>query len=189
MHEPIAGATRRPQASQRGRQEVALLVHSLEDEAIVSAQLQRTLRGKWAVAKRCHLGVPMAIENHPVLDDGAPFPTLFWLTCPVLLKRVSQLEAGGGMAQLNERLANDPGLKARLTSSVEALRARRDTHAVIEGSGAPPGGGADKVKCLHAHTAQELALPGDPAGALALAATGWPDCQEPCFSVQIGAAG
>ena len=138
------------------------------------------------MAVRCHLGVPMVIENHPV-QNGVPFPTLYWLTCPMLLKRVSHLEAGGVMAALNERIAGAPDLKARLESSIEALRARRDSHAVIEESGAPPGGGPDKVKCLHAHVAQELALPGDPAGALALAATGWPDCREPCVSV-VGAA-
>ncbi len=125
----------------------------------------------------------MVVENHPILEDGAPFPTLFWLTCPVLLKRVSHLEAGGVMASLNEMLASAPELRERLAQSIEALRARRDSHAVIEESGAPPGGGPDKVKCLHAHVAQELASPGDPAGAFALAATGWPDCREACVTV------
>lgn len=125
----------------------------------------------------------MVIENHPVLPNGAPFPTLYWLSCPVLLKRVSHLEADGEMAALNERLSGAPGLRERLVSAVGQLRARRDTHAIIEESGAPPGGGPDKVKCLHAHVAQELAMPGDPVGALALAATGWPDCREACVSV------
>lgn len=124
----------------------------------------------------------MVIENHPV-QNGVPFPTLYWLTCPMLLKRVSHLEAGGVMAALNQKIAGAPDLKERLQSSIDVLRARRDSHAVIEESGAPPGGGPDKVKCLHAHVAQELALPGDPAGALALSATGWPDCREPCVSV------
>jgi len=129
----------------------------------------------------------MVVENHPVLEDGAPFPTLFWLTCPMLLKRVSQLEAGGAMASLNERLNRDSDLKARLVDSIAMLTARRDSHAVIEESGAPPGGGPDKVKCLHAHVAQELALPGDPAGALALSSTGWPDCRVPCVQTADGA--
>lgn len=126
----------------------------------------------------------MVIENHPVLEDGSPFPTLFWLTCPVLLKRISRLESRGDMATLNERLARDPLLGARLEESLTRLRARRDEHAVIEDAGAPPGGGSDKVKCLHAHTAQQLAQPGNPVGALALAETGWPDCRVPCVSVE-----
>lgn len=156
------------------------LEHSRTDADVVSTQLGRTLRGHWAVAKRCHLDVPMVIENHPILEDGSPFPTLFWLTCPVLLKRVSRLESTGEMDALNSRLANEPQLRARLDASLDRLRERRDTHAVIEDAGSPPGGDADKVKCLHAHTAQELVQPGNPAGATALARTGWPDCREPC---------
>ncbi|MGI8775735.1 MAG: DUF501 domain-containing protein [Actinomycetota bacterium] len=159
------------------------LEHSAADEAVVSAQLGRSLRGRWSVARRCHLGVPMAIENHPVLEDGAPFPTLYWLTCPLLLKRVSGLESRGDMAELNRRLAGDASLSARLTGSLERLQSRRDQHAVIEDAGAPPGGGPDKVKCLHAHVAQELAQPGNPVGALTLSGTGWPDCRQACIEV------
>jgi hypothetical protein len=140
------------------------------------------MRGTWQVATRCHLGVPMVIENHPRLPDGAPFPTLFWLTCPMLLKRVSRLEADGYMAHLNQRLATETSLHVRLAASMDRLRARRDEHEVIQDSGSPPGGGPDKVKCLHAHTAAHLALPGNPMGALALAEATWPDCRLPCVT-------
>ncbi len=125
----------------------------------------------------------MVIENHPRLEDGSPFPTLFWLTCPVLVKRVSQLEGRGDMATLNERLADDGSLRARLAIAISDLRHRRDSHDEIDDSGAPPGGGPDKVKCLHAHVAQELVMSDNPVGALSLAETGWPDCREPCVSV------
>lgn len=125
----------------------------------------------------------MAIESHPRLDDGTPFPTLFWLTCPVLSKRAGQLEAAGVMDQLNQRFASDAGAHARMEASVVTLRERRDQHEVIADSGSPPGGGPDRIKCLHAHVAQELALPGDPAGAVALSRAGWPDCRVACFRV------
>jgi hypothetical protein len=124
----------------------------------------------------------MAIESHPRLEDGSPFPTLFWLTCPILVKRASHLESAGWMASLTERLGAEPALQERLASSVDALRARRDSHEVIEESGGPPGGGPDRVKCLHAHLAHELADPGNPVGGLTLAETGWPDCVLPCVS-------
>lgn len=162
------------------------LEHSPDDEAIVSEQIGRSPRGAWAVAARCHLGVPMVIENHPRLDDGAPFPTLFWLTCPLLVKHVSRLEGDGGMTVLNERLAADDGLRSRLEGAIERLRARRDEHQRIDDSGSPPGGDPDRVKCLHVHVAQELAQPPNPVGALALAGTGWPDCRLPCVSVEDG---
>jgi len=125
----------------------------------------------------------MVIENHPRLDDGSPFPTLFWLTCPILVKRVSKLEGEGTMESLNEQLRNDGELRARLASSIEALKARRDSLEVIEDSGAPPGGGPERVKCLHAHTAQDLAQSNNGIGARSLALTGFPDCRAGCYGV------
>jgi hypothetical protein len=125
----------------------------------------------------------MVIENHPRLDDGSPFPTLFWLTCPILIKRVSKLEGEGGMEGLNDELSRDASLRSRLNDAIVELRVRRDSHDVIQDAGAPPGGGPDRVKCLHAHTAQELAERNNPIGARAVAAAGFPDCRVPCYRV------
>lgn len=125
----------------------------------------------------------MVIESYPRLDDGSPFPTLFWLTCPVLVRRVGAIEAAGSMNALNERLARDDHLRRRLADAVERYRRRRDRHEVIEDSGAPPGGGPDRVKCLHAHVAHELVEGRNPVGSSTLADTGYPDCVAPCYSV------
>lgn len=122
----------------------------------------------------------MAIENHPFLEDGTPFPTLFWLTCPMLVKRASQLEGGGWMASLNEELTQNEALHGRLRTAVSHLLDRRDRHARFVDSGAPPGGGPDRVKCLHAHIAHELSDAPNPVGSLALSAVSWPDCRVPC---------
>ena len=159
---------------------MSTLTHTEQDRALVEAQMGRRTRGSWAVVRRCHLGIPMAIESHPVLDDGSPFPTLFWLTCPMLVKRASKLEAAGRMRDLNENLAASPDESSRLGAAIERLRARRDAHAVVSDGGSPPGGGPDRVKCLHAHVAQELADPPNPVGGLVLAQVGWPDCRLPC---------
>ena len=120
------------------------------------------------------------------MEDGSPFPTTFWLTCPILVKRASRLEASGAMARMTERLETDEELRARLGEAIERYRARRDAHLVIRESGGPPGGGPDRVKCLHAHVAHELADPPNPVGALTLAATGWPDCVLPCVLAEDG---
>jgi len=125
----------------------------------------------------------MAIENHPRLEDGSPFPTLYWLTCPILHKRVSTLESEGSMNDVTERLARDPGLRSRLADALERYRAQRDSHEVIQESGGPPGGGPDRVKCLHSHVAHELAGGDNPIGSITLAATMWPDCVAPCVQV------
>lgn len=126
----------------------------------------------------------MVIENHPVLEDGSPFPTLFWLTCPILAKRASGLESSGFMAHVTQ-LANDhPGFRHRLVAAIARYRDRRDSHAVIAESGSAPGGGPERVKCLHAHLADQLAGGANPVGAITLAASEWPDCIEPCVVVK-----
>jgi hypothetical protein len=159
-----------------------LLSHDDDDRRVVEAQLGRPPRGKWVVARRCHLGVPMVIENHPRLDDGSPFPTTFWLTCPLLVKRVSTLESRGALSELTEALGADDVLKKRLRAALERYRVRRDTHEVLDDAGEPPGGGPDRVKCLHAHVAHELADPPNPVGAMALERVGWPDCVVACVA-------
>jgi uncharacterized protein len=123
----------------------------------------------------------MVIESHPRLDDGAPFPTLFWLTCPLLVKRASKLEAAGFMRELTERLATDSSLHARVEIGVARYVARRDALETLEPS-STPGGGPDRVKCLHAHLAHELADPPNAVGGITLAAAGWPDCVAPCVA-------
>ena len=148
------------------------------DEVVVAAQLGREPRGRWTVAARCHLGLPMVIENHPRLDDGSPFPTLFWLTCPVLNKRASRLEAAGFMAELSRRLVSGE-LRDRFALALARYRARRDTHEILEDFDAP-GGGPERVKCLHAHLAHQISDGPNPIGALTLASTGWPDCRTAC---------
>ena len=154
--------------------------HTDGDRALVESQLGRPARGSWRVARRCHLGIPMVIENHPILDDGSPFPTLFWLTCPILVKRASALEASGYMSELTAELARVPGLRARHVDALGRYRDRRNKHEPIADAGASPGGGPDRIKCLHAHTAHELADGPNAIGARALERAGWPDCVVPC---------
>jgi hypothetical protein len=156
------------------------LAHTAEDHAVVEAQLGRRPRGRWAVAARCHLGVVMVIENHPRLEDGRPFPTLFWLTCPVLVKRASRLEAAGRMSDINGRLQRDEAFTRRLERATARYAARRDSHESLEEDDGLPGGGPERVKCLHAHVAHELADPPNPVGGLTLASTGFPDCRSAC---------
>ena len=63
---------------------------------IVEAQLGRPLRSDVFVAKHCPLGLPVVIQVPPILDDGTPFPTMYWLTCPLAQKRIGRLEGLGG---------------------------------------------------------------------------------------------
>ena len=158
------------------------------DEATVAAQLGRAPRGSWSVARRCACGLPQVIETGPHLDDGTPFPTLWWLTCRSLSKAVGRLEAGGWMTAFNERLKTEPPLAEALGASTAAYVARRDARgpsgAIPAPTGHPGGGGMaggrGRVKCLHAHTAHQLMTGDNPVGAAVLALLGWVDPEEPC---------
>jgi uncharacterized protein len=122
------------------------------------------------------------IVNHPRLEDGSPFPTTFWLSCPLLVKRVSALESEGWLARTSDRLAEDRSLRARLATALADYERRRDEMEVISDAGSPPGGGPDRVKCAHAHVAHELVSGMNPIGALALSEIDYPDCLLPCIS-------
>jgi hypothetical protein len=160
-----------------------------EDEAVVAAQLGRVPRGLRAVAHRCPCGLPDVVETAPRLPDGTPFPTLFYLTCPRAAAAISGLEAAGLMRELTARLAADSHLRAAYASAHRDYLARRDAvSAAEELEPLPPGtqsagGMPDRVKCLHALAAHELAAPGtNPLGREALDAAGQWWSHGPCVT-------
>jgi uncharacterized protein len=134
------------------------------DEAAVAAQLGRAPRGLRAVAHRC--GQPDVVETAPRLPDGTPFPTLYYLTCPKAAAAISGLEAAGLMREMTARLLEDEQLRSSYQQAHRDYLARRDAAAFAEGTEPLPdgtqsaGGMPDRVKCLHALAAHELAAPG-----------------------------
>jgi hypothetical protein len=94
------------------------------------------------------------------------------------------MESDGWLAAISERLGGEGELRARLEGAIERYRSQRDERSVISDAGGPPGGGPDRVKCLHAHLAHQLADPPNAVGAIALTEAGWPDCRQPCFQVR-----
>jgi hypothetical protein len=132
-----------------------------------------------AVAHRCPCGLPDVIQTAPRLPGGEPFPTLYYLTCPRACAAASRLEAAGVMRAMTDRLAADPDLaEAYLTAHQDYAR-RRDVVAAAAGveplppGAATAGGMPDRVKCLHALAAHELAAPGiNPLGHEAVLAMG-----------------
>lgn len=151
-----------------------------EDRAAVEAQLGRPPRGLRAVAHRCSCGLPDVVETEPLLEDGTPFPTLFYLTCPRAASAIGTLEANGVMAEMTSRLADDPALAEQYAAAHDDYLARRDAIAVLPG--APGVGGMpSRVKCLHVLVAHELAAPGaNVLGREALDALGDWGSRGPC---------
>jgi len=136
----------------------------------VARQLGREPRGVLAIAYRCPDGEPGVVKTAPRLPDGTPFPTLYYLTHPVLTAAASRLESSGMMREMTERLRHDRRLAARYRRAHEAYLAERDAIEPL-GTAFSAGGMPDRVKCLHVLIAHSLAKgPGvNPLGDEALA--------------------
>ena len=150
-----------------------------EVDGVVAAQLGRAPRAVRGVAHRCPCGLPDVVETAPRLEDGSPFPTLYYLTCPRAAAALSRLESAGMMREMEQRLATEPELRSAMQAAHRDYLARRDAAAAAdEMAPLPPGtqsagGMPERVKCLHALAAHELAVPGaNPLGRDALDAAG-----------------
>jgi hypothetical protein len=128
-----------------------------EDLAVVAEQLHRAPRATRAVAHRCTCGLPDVVQTNPRLDDGTPFPTLYYLTCPRAASAIGRLEASGLMREMTRRLADDPELAARYRAAHEDYLARRDALEPL-GTTVTAGGMPTRVKCLHVLVAHALAV-------------------------------
>ena len=129
-----------------------------DDTVAVTWQLGRIPRGVVGVAHRCPCGDPDVVVTAPRLPDGTPFPTLYYLTCPIASAAVGTLESSGLMRQMEARLAGDPELASSYRAAHDSYLAERAAIEVVaEIDGISAGGMPDRVKCLHVLTAHALA--------------------------------
>lgn len=136
---------------------------SLNDDVRVEALLGRAPRAAYEVVVRSGDGGPVVIRNAPLLADGTPMPTRYWLVGATERDAVSRLEATGGVRAAEAAVA--PGL---LADAHQRYAAERDADLPIGHLGPKPAGGVGGtrrgVKCLHAHYAWFLAGGDDPVG-------------------------
>jgi hypothetical protein len=147
-----------------------------DDVRVVSTQLGRPARGVVGVGARCVCGAPVVVVTAPRLDDGTPFPTLYYLTHPEATREASRLEAAGKMVEYQQRLAEDPDAKARyLDAHHSYIHSREQIEVVDEIRGISSGGMPQRVKCLHALLAHAIAVgPGvNPVGDWAYEDSSW----------------
>jgi len=150
-------------------------VISPSDRAAIEAQLDRPIRGALDVAHRCSCGQPTVVLTAPRLEDGTPFPTTFYLTCPKLTGAIGTLEANGVMHELQDELESDPELAAQYQKAhTHYLATRSALGEVPEIAGISAGGMPNRVKCLHVLVGHSLAAgPGvNPLGDRVLAMLG-----------------
>jgi hypothetical protein len=129
----------------------------------VAELLGRDPGGDFVVVLRRPDGRPVVIANEPLLRDGTPMPTRYWLVDPDIRSRVGRLEAAGGV---DEAEASVPPVL--LAEAHARYAAERDALVPPGWTGPRPSGGVGGtrigVKCLHAHVAWWLAGGDDPVG-------------------------
>lgn len=148
-------------------------VRAVDDRTIVEHQLGRPPRAFLRVAVRCPFERPAVTEQAPFDEDGHPFPTQFYVTCPHLVAAISRIEATGGVERWTQAAREDPVLARSLDDAhAEQRRLRPELPAGIGGSTR-----RGSLKCLHAHAAFALARPGYELGDRILAEVPalWPD--------------
>ena len=146
------------------------------DVAALTVLLGREPRGNFDVVVRDAAGAPVVIRNSPLLGDGTPMPTRFWLVDPGLVTRVARIESAGGV-----RAAEAAVDAAELQDAHDRYAAERDAAVPVDHEGPRPhdgvGGTRRGVKCLHAHYAWHLAGGDDPIGRWVAAALAEEDAQ------------
>ena len=134
-----------------------------DDLTVVASLLGREPAGDFEVVVRDSSGAPAVIRNAPILGDGRPMPTRYWLVDDNLRRLVARLESEGGVRAAEA--AVDAG---ELAEAHARYAAERD--AAVPGGHQGPrpsagvGGTRRGVKCLHAHYAWHLAGGDDPVG-------------------------
>ena len=155
------------------------------DSRIVQQQIGRKLRSDSEVSCRCHLDIPVVIKVPPKLNDGTPFPTTYWLTCPMYNKKIGSLESQGLIKELDKELENNPDLKEKWQSRQKSYQAEREELA--NDNSRPQarggvGGATESIKCLHSHTADELSTGKNIIGKIVVESIGSFNCEEACIN-------
>ena len=129
----------------------------------VTELLGRRPQGDFTVVVRRPDGMPRVVRNAPLLHNGTPMPTRYWLVDPDDIIEVSRLEAAGGVDTAEREVD-----KAALDAAHAAYAAERDAQIAPTHTGPRPYGGVAGtrrgVKCLHAHYANWLVGNVDPVG-------------------------
>ena len=136
---------------------------SSADHSRVCELIGREPRGDYLIVVRNTAGDPVVLRNAPLLHDGTPMPTLYWLIGPHEVREVSRIEADGGVNEVEAFI----GLE-RIADIHRRYAAERDADIPSDHAGPAPFGGVGGtrtgVKCLHAHFAWWLAGGDDAIG-------------------------
>ena len=129
----------------------------------VEALLGRAPQADFEVVVRDADGLPVVIRNAPLLDDGTPMPTRYWLVGAHDRTVIGRLESSGAIDRAEAEIDPD-----ELAAAHAAYAAERDAAIPPGHEGPVPTGGVGGtrrgIKCFHAHWAWHLAGGDDPVG-------------------------
>src|SRR5437763_1504323 len=92
-----------------------------DEVATVTRLLGRKPRSRFDVVVRGVAGGPVVIRNEPLLDDGTPMPTRYWLVDAELSAKVRRLEPVGGVRREFRQVMNIGGVeRVRMTATSAA---------------------------------------------------------------------
>ncbi len=156
------------------------------DRDVIARQLHREPRNLTGVARRCPRQCPQVVVNHPLPQeehDASYFPTVFWLTCPAAVRRISRIEERGYIRRIQDSVQNSRDffhdlrdahleyiiLRNSLLEPEDRLRfhqQRKPLARSLERTGIGGVAELDTIKCLHMHYAHYLATRHNPVGRL-----------------------
>ena len=164
----------------------------MNDRSVAEAQIGRPPRSPVDVVARCHLDLPVVIAVPPLLDDGTPFPTRYWLSCPLARRRIGRAESAGGVKKAEANIAADGSFAIEHLAAMERYQRDRDSLLPVDHHGPAPSGGVGGarggVKCLHAHYADYRSGNRNPVGRETASAVEPLNCKEPCVVVNEAGA-
>lgn len=134
------------------------------DLEVVTELLGRPPMGSFGVALRRDDGSPVVLVNEPLLDNGTPMPTRYWLCDRALNRAIGRIESEGAVDEIERLLPTET-----IAAIHRAAAAERDARIPSDHTGPRPSGGVGGtrvgVKCLHAHYANWLVGNDDAIGA------------------------
>ena len=109
------------------------------ERARVAELLGRPPMGEFEVVVRSPSGDPAVLRNVPLLPDGTPMPTRYWLCDPGLRAAIGTLESEGGVREAEAVV--DP---AAIAAAHAAYAAERDADLPEGHTGPAPFGGVGR---------------------------------------------
>lgn len=157
-----------------------LFEDNIEEFKIVAGQLSGSAENVIKVIKYCPTNYPMVILVHPFYNDK-PFPTIYWLSCPVIKEDIFKLEDTGYIEELKMKKnkikdfrkelenAHNRYSKARIDilSKYELENAKEiseDLFNMLLKSGVAGIRDREGIKCLHGHFADYIITENNPVG-------------------------